>query len=87
MSSVGVDIYYLICIRSYLQFYINYSNIMDDNNNKALESMFMLWALNRWIQENAAKDLYEEWYSPEEISDELDMDEDDVREIVDDFDD
>ena len=40
-------------------------------------------------KEESAQELYDEWYSPDEIADELDMDEDDVRDIVwdDDYDD
>ena len=37
---------------------------------------------DEWVVE----DLYDDWYSPEEIADELDMDEEEVREIVDDWD-
>ena len=46
---------------------------------------FLLFAWLLWVfdnKEESAQDLYDEWYSPEEIADELDMDEDDVRDIV-----
>lgn len=56
------------------------------DNDKTIETMFLLGAINRGIQENTAQDLHDDWYSPEEIADELDMDEDEVREIVDDWD-
>ena len=51
--------------------------------------LIVLWILSESSKENSAQELYDEWYSPEEIADELDMDEDDVRDIVwdDDYDD
>ena len=49
-----------------------------------------LWLLALWLLAEAeeeekreeAQDLYDEWYSPEKIADELDMDEDEVKDIV-----
>jgi hypothetical protein len=49
-----------------------------------------LWLLVLWIlseadreeKEETAQELYDEWYSPVEIADELDMDENDIRDIV-----
>lgn len=51
-----------------------------------------LWLLAVWMLAEAeeeekieeAQDLYDDWYSIEEIADELDMDEDDVRDAIDD---
>ena len=47
------------------------------------------WLLGAFDKDKTAQELYDEWYSPDEIADELDMDEDDVRDIVwdDDYDD
>jgi len=50
----------------------------------------LAWALLVWAalglfdrgDEWVVEDLYDDWYSVEEIADELDMDEEDVREIV-----
>ena len=60
-----------------------------DNKDNHLAEALLVWAAlglfdrgDEWVVE----DLYEDWYSPEEIADELDMDEDEVREIVDDWD-
>ena len=44
------------------------------------------WLLGAFDKDKTAQELYDEWYSPDEIADELDMDEDDVRDIVDDWD-
>ena len=54
---------------------------------KVLLAAWLLWVFDN--KEESAQDLYDEWYSPDEIADELDMDEDDVRDIVwdDDYDD
>lgn len=40
-----------------------------------------LGLFDRW-DEWVVEDLYNDWYSVDEIADELDMDEEDVREIV-----
>ena len=52
------------------------------DNNEDFDTMFMMWMLGRASQECAAQDLHEDWYSTEEIADELDIDEDEVRDIV-----
>lgn len=57
------------------------------DNDKDFDTMFMMWLLGRASQECAAQDLHDDWYSAEEIADKLDMDEEDVRDIVDDYDD
>ena len=56
-----------------------------DNKDNYLAEALLVWAAlglfdrgDEWVVE----DLYEDWYSPEEIAEELDMDEDDIREIV-----
>ena len=60
-----------------------------DNKDNHLAEVLLVWAA-LWLfdrgDEGVVEDLYEDWYSPEEIADELDMDEDEVREIVDDWD-
>lgn len=59
-----------------------------DKGSKIALWLFALWMLaeaEREEKEEEAQDLYDEWYSPQEIADELDMDEDDVRDIVDDY--
>ena len=60
---------------------------MSNNLGKFLLAAWVLGLFDN--KEESAQDLYDEWYSPEEIADELDMDEDDVRDIVwdDDYDD
>ncbi len=55
------------------------------DNNEDFDTMFMMWMLGRASQECAAQDLHEDWYSTEEIADELDIDDDEVRDIVDDY--
>ena len=62
---------------------------MSDKKDCNLLEALLIWAAlglfdrgNEWVVE----DLYNEWYSPDEIADELDMDEDEVRKIVDDWD-
>ena len=55
----------------------------------SLWEALLIWAALgafSWGDDEAAQELYDEWYSPEEIADELDMDEEEVREIVDDWD-
>ena len=50
----------------------------------------LAWALSVWAalwlfdrgDEWVVEDLYDDWYSVEEIAEELDMNEEDVREIV-----
>ena len=44
--------------------------------------LWMLSGADREEKEETAQELYDEWYSPAEIADELDMDEDDIRDIV-----
>ena len=62
---------------------------MSERKDCNLWEALLIWAAlglfdrgDEWVVE----DLYDDWYSPEEIADELDMDEEDVREIVDDRD-
>jgi len=51
-----------------------------DNLWKFLLAARLLGAFDS--KEKSAQELYNEWYSPDEIADELDMDEDDIRDIV-----
>ena len=58
-------------------------------NNNLWNFLLAAWFLGLFDKDKTAQELYDEWYSPDEIADELDMDEDDVRDIVwdDDYDD
>lgn len=59
---------------------------MSKNNN--FENFLMAaWLLGEFDDEHddeheTAQELYDDWYSPEEIANELDMDEDEVRDAI-----
>ena len=55
---------------------------MADKKDDKFDEMLLMWMAYQTVRAEEAKDLHDDWYTVEEIADELDMDEDLVEEIV-----
>ena len=55
---------------------------MSKDKDDTFNDLLLLWAVYQTARAEEAKDLHDDWYTVEEIADELDMDEDLVDEIV-----
>ena len=55
---------------------------MSKDNDVVLDTLLMAWIIYQTARAEEAQDLHDDWYTVEEIADELDMDEDIVEDIV-----
>ena len=55
---------------------------MADNKDDKFDELLLMWMAYQTVRAGQAQDLKDDWYTVEEIADELDMDEDLVEEIV-----
>ena len=55
---------------------------MADNKDDKFDELLLMWMAYQTVRAEEAQDLHDDWYTVEEIADELDMDEDLVEEIV-----
>ena len=55
---------------------------MSKDKDDTFNDLLLLWAVYQTVRAGEAQDLHDDWYTVEEIADELDMDEDLVDEIV-----
>lgn len=66
-------------IVKYIQIILNIDEMAD---NDLLDDVLLLWTLYQTSRAEEAQELHEDWYTVEEIAEEMDMDEDLVDEIV-----
>ena len=55
---------------------------MADKKDDKFDELLLMWMAYQTVRAGEAQDLHDDWYTVEEIADELDMDEDLVEEIV-----